>query len=93
MVSVRAVENRVPVVRVANTGFSAMVDPDGSIRWRSDLFTTEWRVDTVRWVGESTFYTRYGDVFAWGCLLLLLAVVLVGTFWPRELSMDGRQPA
>src|SRR4029078_9541003 len=36
--TVRAIENRVPVVRVANTGFSAMVDADGRIRWRTDLF-------------------------------------------------------
>jgi len=28
-----------------------MVDVDGRIRWRTNLFETDWRVDTVRWPG------------------------------------------
>lgn len=93
MVSVRAVENRVPIVRVANTGFSAMVDPDGRIRWRTDLFETAWRVDTVRWPGVTTFYTQFGDVFVYGCIVMLALVLLMAIGRPRNMSMDGRQPA
>jgi apolipoprotein N-acyltransferase len=92
MVAVRAIENRVPIVRVANTGFSAMVDADGHIRWRTNLFETERRVDTVRWPGVSTLYTRVGDVFVYACMLLLVLVTLLGMGRPRDVSMDGRQP-
>jgi len=92
MVTVRAIENRVPIVRVANTGFSAMVDADGRIRWRTNLFETAWRVDTVRWPGVATFYTRAGDVFVYVCMLLLVLVTLIGMGRPRGVSMDGRQP-
>ncbi len=92
MVTVRAIENRVPIVRVANTGFSAMVDADGRIRWRTNLFETAWRVDTVRWPGVTTFYTRAGDVFVYACMLLLVLVTLLGMGRPRDVSMDGRQP-
>lgn len=77
MVTLRAIENRVPVVRVANTGFSAMVDVDGTIRWRTGLFESAWRVDTISWVGIRTFYARFGDVFVYGCLALLVGIVIV----------------
>jgi apolipoprotein N-acyltransferase len=89
---VRAIENRVPIVRVANTGFSAMVDADGRIRWRTDLFQPAWRVDTVRWTGISTLYTQVGDVFVYLCVLLLVLVILLAIARPRDMSMDGRQP-
>jgi apolipoprotein N-acyltransferase len=92
MVSVRAIENRVPIVRVANTGFSAMVDADGRIRWRTNLFESAWRVDTVRWTGVSTLYSQIGDVFVYGCMLMLVLVALLVMGRPRDMSMDGRQP-
>jgi len=92
MVTLRAIENRVPIVRVANTGFSAMVEPDGRIRWRTELFTTAWRVDTIRWTGTTTLYTRVGDVFVYGCLMVLAIVALLSMIRPHDMSMDGRQP-
>jgi apolipoprotein N-acyltransferase len=92
MATIRAIENRVPLVRVANTGFSAMVDADGTIRWRTGLFESAWRVDGISWVGIPTFYARFGDVFAYGCLALLALVVLMVLSGPGSVSKDGRQP-
>jgi apolipoprotein N-acyltransferase len=92
MVTLRAIENRVPLVRVANTGFSAMVDTDGTIRWRTGLFESAWRVDTISWIGIPTFYARFGDVFVYGCMALLVFVVVLVTSGPPNVSTDGRQP-
>jgi apolipoprotein N-acyltransferase len=92
MATLRAIENRVPLVRVANTGFSAMVDADGTIRWRTGLFETAWRVDTISWVGIPTFYARFGDVFVYGCMALLVLVLVLMLSGPGSVSKDGRQP-
>jgi len=74
----RTVENRVPMVRAANTGISAVIDADGQIRWEGPLFETLWHVDEVRWSGIRTFYTRYGDVFVWLCVLVTVVAIVVG---------------
>lgn len=81
----RAVENRVPLVRAANTGISCAIDARGRISER--LTDAEGRHDgpgfqlvQVRVPAEAwsrTFYARYGDVFAW----LMLAAGLPAWAW------------
>src|SRR5205823_3156871 len=62
MARLRAVELRVPIVRVASTGISAIIDPDGSLRWQTRLFEEVTRTDTLRWPRVETVYACYGDV-------------------------------
>jgi apolipoprotein N-acyltransferase len=87
-VTLRAVENRVPVVRAANTGFSAIIDPDGRIRWQGPLDEMAWHVDEIAWPGIRTVYTAWGDVFAYASALATLAAFGYGlarwrrTRWP-----------
>lgn len=69
----RAVENRVPLVRAANTGISAIIDSRGHIIRMTGLFHEALLTGEVRSGNKLTFYTRYGDVFAWGCVILALA--------------------
>lgn len=69
----RAVENRVPLVRSANTGISAIIDSRGHIIRMSGLFHEALITGEVRAGNQLTFYTRYGDLFAWGCVFLVLA--------------------
>jgi apolipoprotein N-acyltransferase len=81
----RAVEYRVPLVRAANTGISAMIDPDGRIRWQSPLFETTWHVSEIAWPGVRTLYARWGDAFAWGCALASAAAFGYGALaWRRR---------
>ncbi len=74
----RTVENRVPMVRAANTGISAVIDADGRIRWQGPLFEMLAHVDEIHWPGVRTFYTRYGDVFVWLCVVATVAAIARG---------------
>jgi len=65
----RAVENRVPLVRSANTGITAIIDSRGHIVRMTGLFHEALLTGEVRAGNYRSFYTRYGDVFAWLCLL------------------------
>jgi len=81
--TLRAVENRVPLVRAANTGISALIGPDGRIRWQGPLFEPLWHVDEIAWPGVRTLYTRLGDAFAWACALASLGAFGYGVLQGR----------
>jgi apolipoprotein N-acyltransferase len=72
MAALRAVENGVYLVRAANTGISALVAPSGQILEQSDLFVEAVLSATVTPRSAGTFYTRRGDLFAWGSVLITL---------------------
>lgn len=74
----RAVETGRPVLRAANTGFSAFIDPFGRIEKQSGLFTREiLRASVPLPVGESrNFYTQWGDWFAWLCAALYFTLLI-----------------
>ena len=79
MATVRAVENQAYVVRAANTGISAIIAPDGRIVQASGLFTREVVAGAITPRRRTTFYTRYGDVFARAALgAALLGLLAVG---------------
>lgn len=82
----RAVENRRYTANAANTGISCIIDPHGRVVDRvrdasgDDVFVRGFMVGTIIPLKELTFYTKYGDVFAWICAgvsLAFLGVVLV----------------
>ena len=81
MVTFRAVENRVPVVRAANTGVTAVIDVTGRITARTAIFERDFLVETVRVGDGGTFYTRHGDLFAQACSAA--AAILLGIAFVR----------
>jgi apolipoprotein N-acyltransferase len=64
----RAVENRVPLVRAANTGISSVIDSKGHIRGMTPLFEEATLSAEVRRGAGGSFYSRHGDLFALVCL-------------------------
>ncbi len=75
MVALRAVENRVPVLRSTNTGISAFIGADGSIGPTTYLFETDLGVEQMLFRDTDSFYRRAGDVFLYVCIVLLAALV------------------
>ncbi len=75
MAAFRAVENRRYMVRAANTGITAVVDPWGRVLDETRLFDRTVIVREVPFVTGTTFYTRHGDLFAQACAAVALALV------------------
>ena len=74
----RTVENRVPLVRVANGGVTGWVDPYGRVKSTLPLFKKATLVCDVPYkksVEKLTFYTRHGDFLPKLFLLLNIAVL------------------
>jgi apolipoprotein N-acyltransferase len=74
--TLRAIEQGRYLARSANTGISAIVDPYGRVIVRSSLFEQTALVGDVRLLTVRTLYNRTGDVLAYACLALTLALVL-----------------
>ena len=73
----RAVESRVPVVRAANTGISCFIDSYGRITGRvhnndRHIFVRGYLTKNIQTTKEKTFYTAYGDVFAYMSLIIAI---------------------
>ena len=84
--AMRAVENRTAIARSATTGISLFIDPFGRTYEATDLFTPAIAVATVPVGQPMTFYTRNGDLFAWGCLLIVLVAFVARFRKPRPAS-------
>jgi len=76
MAVLRAVENKRFLVRAANTGISAAISPTGEILSQTALFTEAALPATITALDCLTLYSRFGDLFARGCLLVVAALLL-----------------
>ena len=79
----RAVENRVWLVRAANTGISAFVDPVGRIIHRAAYLEQAVRVCRIDLMEISSVYRKWGDWFAVSCAAFL-GLLLVGRLVKRR---------
>jgi apolipoprotein N-acyltransferase len=88
MTAMRAVETKVPVVRVANTGISAVIEPSGRIAARTPLFKRGTEIERVYWQPRRTIYTAVGDLFAEICFALAVIGLIWSYFRPRRLRQN-----
>lgn len=81
----RAVENRIPLVRAAQSGVSAIVQPTGEITGATELFArTTLMGGFVPRTGPLSPYTRSGGAFAW--------LILAGALAVSALAWRSRRP-
>jgi apolipoprotein N-acyltransferase len=80
MVAFRSVENRLAFARAANTGISGFIDPYGRIREATPIFSQQAVTGTVEIGSQKTFYAKYGDLFAYGCVIITALLCLTGYF-------------
>jgi apolipoprotein N-acyltransferase len=75
--SMRAIEEGRYLVRSANTGISGIVDPYGRVLTRSGIYEERVLVGDARFLRVSTFYARHGDVLAYVCVLVSVALLML----------------
>jgi apolipoprotein N-acyltransferase len=73
---VRAVENRRYMVRTANTGISAIIDPYGKIEAATPIGVRTILDGTAHFRSDLTFYTEYGDLFAYANVLVVIILLI-----------------
>lgn len=77
----RAIENRVNVVRAANTGLSCIIDQKGKIisvveSGGKNLFVDGFVIGEIVLTRTRTFYNKYGDIFSYICMLIITIYVI-----------------
>lgn len=95
----RCIENRVPMIRAANTGVSAAIDsagrliqvgpniPAGQPTWNAEGVM----MATVRLDHRRPLYGRLGDAFGWCCLAASAALVVWAVVAGRRRKAKGDQ--
>lgn len=79
----RAVENRLPIVRCANTGISGVLDRSGKVIEKVPLDQKKVFIAEIFPAQKISFYTRYGDIFAIICTIIL-AIIFIS--WIRRIN-------
>jgi len=79
----RAVENRIYLARATNTGYSCIIDPYGRIVGEvvdaagESLFISDWATIKISPSTAGSFYTEWGDLFSWICIVASSAASLI----------------
>ncbi|GAB4487203.1 MAG: apolipoprotein N-acyltransferase [Thermodesulfovibrionales bacterium] len=77
----RAVENRKPLIRAANTGISGFIDSNGRILRMSSLFRREVVSASLQTDSTRTAYSAYGDLFVYVCIVAAIMVLMNLKTW------------
>lgn len=71
----RAIENRKPVIRAANTGISGFIDSNGRIISKTNLFQQVTLTEEIKTDSTKSFYSKYGDLFSY--IWIVFSIVLM----------------
>jgi apolipoprotein N-acyltransferase len=77
MARMRAIENHRWILLATNNGVTASIDPFGRLVRQAPRNVQESLIAPFSPVTDMTFYSRYGDLFAWACVVISLLMTLV----------------
>jgi len=85
----RAVENRVPVIRAANTGISCFIDYAGRITSSvnldgKDIFIEGVDTSNIDIYSRRSHYTVYGGIFVYFCMFMIMLIFVTERFVTKE---------
>lgn len=85
----RAVENRTPVIRSANTGVSCFIDSFGRIlstveEGGKSIFVSGYKTANIPICRTQSFYTKYGDMFVYFCIVMVLILLITETVFRKK---------
>jgi len=84
----RAIENRIPVARAANTGISMSVDKWGRIGEKSNIFDIEYLMAEIFPENSRSIYGKIGDVIPRAALILSVISMAIALFLKRRYNME-----
>lgn len=90
MTRFRAVEHGRAAVQVSTVGVSAVVDPNGVVTQRTNLFTAEQLVATLPLRSSTTPATRFGGAIAWAFGLLAVVTTVTGAAGAARIRRPDR---
>lgn len=76
MAVLRAIENRKPVVRAANSGISGFIDSSGRIVQKTPLFERTFSIMDIKTDNTLSVYTKYGDIFSYFCIVFTMLFII-----------------
>jgi apolipoprotein N-acyltransferase len=88
MARMRAIENRRWLIRATNTGVTAAIDPFGRVTQSAPRHVLTSLAVHYGYRDDTTFYTRYGDVFAAVCAI----IAIVGTAYAARRVLHDAYP-
>jgi apolipoprotein N-acyltransferase len=90
----RAIENRIPIARSANTGISGFIDRAGRFHEATDQYVPDVRIYDLPLgdADERTYFARHGMYFGQTCLGISLSALLAATLmsWLRRPRSEER---
>ncbi len=78
----RAVENECPLVRSTASGVTCVIGANGKILKQCESFSESYVVEKIKINGnKKTFYTRFGNWFAFFCVFVCVIIFIYGVFF------------
>ncbi|NQV36584.1 MAG: apolipoprotein N-acyltransferase [Candidatus Marinimicrobia bacterium] len=80
LAKLRAIENRVPIIRSANTGISGLFDATGRVLKKIPIGHQAVFLAQVDCHNQKSWYTKHGDIFAILCTIMTMIIIGVSAW-------------